>query len=174
LEFLQKEQALKNKEAELELSLQKKLVEERGKLAQEIRRIEEQKLQQLESDFKMKLAEKEKPLEDQRKLAEEMRRKHEQDSMQLQGEVQELLLENILHNTFPFDKIVPVGKGVRGADCIQIICNPFGQECGKIIYESKRTNSFSMEWIEKLKKDKRSQGADMLHKLYRKTLGAFW
>ncbi len=78
MEFLQKEQALKNKEAELELSLQKKLVEERGKLAQEIRRIEEQKLQQLESDFKMKLAEKEKPLEDQRKLAEEMRRKHEQ------------------------------------------------------------------------------------------------
>src|SRR6266536_3864964 len=160
LEFLQKEQALKNKEAELELSLQKKLVEERGKLAQEIRRIEEQKLQQLESDFKIKLAEKEKPLEDQRKLAEEMRRKHEQGSMQLQGEVQELLLENILHNTFSFDRIVPVGKGVRGADCIQTICNPFGQ-FGKIIYESKRTNAFSMDWIEKLKHDMRSQGADI-------------
>src|SRR3982751_5021977 len=81
--------------------------------------------------------------------------------MQLKGEVQELLLENILHNAFPFDKIVPVGKGVRGADCIQIICNPFGQECGKIIYESKRTNAFSIEWIEKLKKDMRSQGADI-------------
>src|SRR5438477_13170097 len=81
--------------------------------------------------------------------------------MHFQCEVQELMFENILHSTFPFDKIVPVGKGVRGADCIQIICNPFGQECGKIIYESKRTNAFSMEWIEKLKKDKRSQGADI-------------
>jgi hypothetical protein len=161
LEFLQKEQALKNKELELELSLQKKLVEERERIAFEIRRIEEQKLQQLESDFKMKLAEKEKQLEDQRKLAEEMKRKAEQGSMQLQGEVQELLLENILRNTFPFDKIVPVGKGVRGADCIQTICNPFGQECGKIIYESKRTANFSIDWIEKLKHDMRSKGADI-------------
>ena len=90
-----------------------------------------------------------------------MRRKAEQGSMQLQGEVQELLLEEILRSTFPFDKIVPVGKGVRGADCIQIICNPFGQECGKIIYESKRTNNFSADWIEKLKSDMRSQGADI-------------
>ena len=81
--------------------------------------------------------------------------------MQLQGEVQELLLENILHSTFPHDKIIPVGKGVRGADCIQTICNPFGQDCGKIIYESKRTNNFSMDWIEKLKHDMRSLGADI-------------
>src|SRR5437867_349641 len=84
---------LKNKEAELELSLQKKLLEERERLTREIRRIEEQKLQQLESDYRLKLAEKEKQLEDQRKLAEEMKRKAEQGSMQLQGEVQELLLE---------------------------------------------------------------------------------
>jgi hypothetical protein len=34
-----------------------------------------------------------------------MKRKAEQGSMQLQGEVQELLLENILHNTFPYDKL---------------------------------------------------------------------
>jgi hypothetical protein len=66
-----------------------------------------------------------------------------------------------LRSTFPFDTIIPVGKGVRGADCIQIICNPVGQECGKIIYESKRTNTFSSEWIEKLKKDMRNQSADI-------------
>ena len=90
-----------------------------------------------------------------------MRRKHEQGSMQLQGEVQELLLENILHHTFPHDKIVPVGKGVRGADCIQTVCNPYGNECGKIIYESKRTANFSADWIDKLKADMRSQGADL-------------
>jgi hypothetical protein len=109
----------------------------------------------------MKLAEKQKQLEAQIELAQVMKRKAEQGSMQLQGEAQELLLENILQNTFPFDRITPVGKGIRGADCIQAICNPVGQECGKIIYESKRTNAFSVEWIEKLKKDKRSQGADI-------------
>ena len=161
LDFMQKEQQLKRKEEELELSVQKKLIEERERLTTEIRKIEDQKKEQLENDYKLKLAEKEKQLEDQKKLAEEMRRKAEQGSMQLQGEVQELLLENILHTTFPHDKIIPVGKGVRGADCIQTICNPFGNECGKIIYESKRTTSFSAEWIDKLKADMRNQGADI-------------
>lgn len=161
LQFMQKEQQLKRKEEEFELNVQKKLVEERERLAIEIRKIEDQKKEQLENDYKLKLAEKEKQLEDQIKLAEAMKRKAEQGSMQLQGEVQELLLENILHNTFPHDKIVPVGKGIRGADCIQTVCNPFGNECGKIIYESKRTTSFAIEWIDKLKADMRSQGADI-------------
>jgi len=161
LDFLQKEQTLKRKEEELELSVQKKIIEEREKLSIEIRKIEEQKIEQLQNDFRLRLAEKDKQLEDQKKLAEEMKRKAEQGSMQLQGEVQELLLENILHHTFPHDKIVPVGKGVRGADCIQTVCNPFGNECGKIIYESKRTANFSLDWIDKLKTDMRNQGSDI-------------
>jgi hypothetical protein len=160
-DFMQKAHELKRKEEELELNIQKKIIEEREKLSFEIRKIEEQKLQQLEHDFKLRLAEKEKQLEDQKKLAEEMKRKAEQGSMQLQGEVQELLLENILQTTFPHDKIVPVSKGIRGADCIQTVCNPFGNECGKIIYESKRTANFSIDWIDKLKADMRSQGADI-------------
>ena len=90
-----------------------------------------------------------------------MKRKAEQGSMQLQGEAQELLLEELLQSTFPFDKIEEVGKGVRGADCIQIVRNQFGNETGKIIYESKRTKDFANDWIEKLKTDMRSLGADV-------------
>ena len=161
LEFLQKEQALKTKEAEMEIEIQQRLMSERDKLSIEIRQFEQQRIQQMEIDFKLKLAEKEKQLDDQKRLAEEMRRKAEQGSMQLQGEVQELLLEEILRNSFVFDKIEPVGKGVRGADCIQVVCNSFGQECGKIIYESKRTLSFGTDWIEKLKADMRLHGADV-------------
>lgn len=81
--------------------------------------------------------------------------------MQLQGEVQELILEELLRNAFPFDLIDEVGKGVRGADCIQVVRNNFGQECGKIIYESKRTANFSGDWIDKLKKDMRSACVDV-------------
>ena len=62
---------------------------------------------------------------------------------------------------FHLMNIMEVGKGVRGADCIQTVRNNFGQECGKIIYESKRTNAFAADWIEKLKADMRSQGADI-------------
>ena len=161
LEFLKKEQELKNKEAELELSVQKKLQEEREKLAGEIRKLEEQRIAAKETEYQLKLKEMEEKLEAQRKLAEEMKRKAEQGSMQSQGEVQELLLEELLRTAFPFDVIEEVGKGVRGADCIQTVRNNFGQECGRIIFESKRTKDFAADWIEKLKADMRSQGADV-------------
>lgn len=160
-EFLRKEQELKNKEAELELSVQKKLQEEREKLAGEIRKLEEQRIAAKETEFQLRLKEMEEKLEAQKKLAEEMKRKAEQGSMQSQGESQELLLEELLKTSFPFDVITEVGKGVRGADCIQTVRNGFGQECGKIIFESKRTKDFANDWIEKLKADMRSQGADV-------------
>ncbi|HEX4876551.1 MAG TPA: DUF2130 domain-containing protein [Chitinophagaceae bacterium] len=160
-QFLKKEQELKNKEAELELSVQKKLQEEREKLAGEIRKLEEQRIAAKETEFQLRLKEMEEKLEAQKKLAEEMKRKAEQGSMQSQGESQELLLEELLKTTFPFDVITEVGKGVRGADCIQTVRNGLGQECGKIIFESKRTKDFANDWIEKLKTDMRSQGADV-------------
>jgi len=161
LEFLQKEQLLQNREAELEISVQRRLQEERSKLQDELRKLEEQKAAARESEFQLRLKELEKQLEDQKKLAEEMRRKAEQGSTQLQGEIQELALEEMLRHAFPFDAIAEVGKGVRGADCIQTVRNGFGQECGKIIYESKRTSTFAPEWIEKLKMDMRSLKADI-------------
>jgi hypothetical protein len=161
LEFLRKEQELKNKEAELEITVQRKLQTEREKLSDELRKIEEQKGAARENELQLRLKEMEKQLDDQKKLAEEMRRKADQGSMQLQGEAQELALEEMLRNNFPFDEIAEVGKGVRGADCIQMVRNNFGQECGKIIYESKRTNAFAADWIEKLKADMRSLGADI-------------
>ncbi len=161
LEFLQKEQALKNKEEELELSVQRKLQEERVKIGEEVKRIEEQKNQARETDFQLRLKELEKQLDDQKKLAEEMKRRADQGSMQLQGEVQELALEKLLQGTFPFDRVEPIGKGVRGADCTLTVRNPSGQECGKIIYESKRTKNFEADWVDKLKNDMRQQGAQV-------------
>jgi hypothetical protein len=161
LEFLQKEQSLKNKEEELEISLQRKLQEERTKIGEEIRRIEEQKNQSKETEHQLQLKEKEKQLEDQRKLIEEMKRKSDQGSMQLQGEVQELALEKLLQGAFLFDLVEPIAKGVRGADCTLTVRNATGQECGKIIYESKRTKSFETDWVDKLKTDMRLQGAQV-------------
>jgi hypothetical protein len=159
LEFLKRDQDLQNREAELELSVQRRLHDEREKLSKEIRGIEEQRLANKETEYQLRLKELEKQLDDQKKLAEEMKRKADQGSMQLQGEVQELALEELLRAAFPFDEIGPVGKGIRGADCIQTVRNNFGQECGKIIYESKRTQSFSADWVDKLKADMRNQGA---------------
>jgi hypothetical protein len=161
LEFLKQVQAIQAKEAELELELQRKLMAERETLKTQIQKEEAERGSIKDQEYQLKVKELEKQLEDQRKLAEEMKRKAEQGSMQMQGEVQELLLEELLKSSFPFDHISEVGKGVRGADCIQTVRNNLGQEAGKIIYESKRTTAFAAEWIEKLKADMRSQGADI-------------
>lgn len=161
VEFLRLQQDLKNKEAELELEVQKQLQLEREKLSEEIRKIEEQKVAVKETELMLRMKELEKQLEDQKRLADEMKRRAEQGSTQLQGEIQELVLEDMLRSTFPFDQITEVGKGVRGADCIQTVRNAQGLECGRIIFESKRTKEFGGDWIEKLKADMRSQGADV-------------
>lgn len=161
LEFLQKENQLKIKEEELEISLQKKLAEERLSITDQVRKQEKERNEIKETESNLKMRELEKQIVDQKKLVDEMKRKAEQGSMQLQGEVQETALEETLRNAFPFDLITEVGKGVRGADCIQVVRNNFGQECGKIIYESKRTENFGGDWIEKFKKDMRSTGADI-------------
>lgn len=161
LDFLQKEQALNNKEAELEITLQKKLQLERATLSEQIRGQENEKNLLKESSYQLKVKELEMQLNEQKKLADEMKRKAEQSSMQRQGEVQELLLEAILKENFPFDVIEEVGKGVEGADCVQVVRNNSGTVCGKIIYESKRTKTWSNNWVEKLKADMRSRGADV-------------
>lgn len=160
-EFLKKEKEFKTQAEEMEIQLEKKLANERELLIEQIRKQEKEKNEIKETEYSLKFRELEKQLNDQKKLVEEMKRKQDQVSMQLQGEVQELALEEILGNGFPFDVISEVGKGIRGADCMQLVRNNFGQECGKIIYESKRTKDFGNDWTEKLKADMRSTGADI-------------
>jgi hypothetical protein len=154
LEFLKRVDELKEKEAEIELKIQRKLNEERTQLEEKIVKHEQEKNDQRFKELQMKL-------DQQVKLADELKRKAEQGSMQLQGEAQEIALEALLKEAFPFDLVEEVGKGIRGADCIQTVRNNFGQVCGKIIYESKRTQAFSNDWIEKLKADMRATNADM-------------
>ncbi len=161
LDFIKKEQDLKIRAEEMELEIQRKMQAERNQIVDQIKKQEIEKNLLKETEHQLRVKELEKQLEDQKKLADEMRRKAEQGSMQLQGEVQELILEELLKSTFPFDTIGEVGKGVRGADCIQTVRNKSGQDCGRIIYESKRTKDFSNEWIDKLKKDMRGAGIDV-------------
>lgn len=116
---------------------------------------------QAEEENKLKLMQLQKQLDDQIKLTADMKRKQEQGSMQLQGEVQELAIEDELRQAFPFDKIEEVSKGVRGADCVQTVVNKMQEDCGKIIYESKRTSNFGGDWVDKLKGDMLSAGADV-------------
>jgi len=154
ISFLKREAELVDQQEELSLKMEKELLE-RQKEIEEKGRAKERESFQLE---KIQLL---KQIEDNKKLAEEMKRKAEQGSMQMQGEVQELALEDLLARSYPFDKIAEVPKGVRGADSIQTVINASQQECGSIVYESKRTKSFANDWISKLKQDQVTCKADI-------------
>lgn len=154
LDLLRDKTALEEKQKNIEVELEKRFLEKR-------KEIEETTIKREQELFDLKTKEYKLQMEQQQKLIEELKRKSEQGSMQLQGESQELLLEEILKEHFPFDIIEEVGKGVEGADCIQLIRNNSGIVCGKIIYESKRTKAWSNGWIDKLKNDMRNSGADV-------------
>jgi hypothetical protein len=154
LALLEREQELKEAQANLEMELRKQLLEQRGQLEQELGR-------KLEDQFLLKIKDKDLMMEQMRKTIEELQRKAEQGSMQLQGESQELALEEMLREKFRNDIFEEVKKGFNGADVIQIVRNGFLQPCGKIIFESKRTKEFSPSWIPKLKDDVKLAKADI-------------
>jgi hypothetical protein len=147
------EVALQQKQAELQRKTEEIEIEIALKVANEA--------EQIRNTERMRTAELQKQMDDTKKLMDEMQKRAEQGSMQMQGEVQELALEALLKNTFTFDRIDEVGKGMKGADCIQSVINNTGQQCGLIVYESKRTKTFSNEWILKLKEDMRLAKADI-------------
>lgn len=146
----EKEEIREEVEANTQKRFNEQLSDEKSKI---IKSVEEQN--------EMKFLELQKKLDDQKKLTEEMKRKQEQGSMQLQGEIQELAIEEWLQKEFPLDTIDEVKKGVRGADCLQIVNTREQQRCGTIYYESKRTKDFQPSWIEKFKTDMREKNADI-------------
>jgi len=145
---------LEEEKQNLKLEVARKLDAEREKLKEDIeKRISEQ--------HRLKDLEKDKLIEAMKTQIEELKRKAEQGSQQMQGEVLEIELEGLLKKNFPHDEVIPVPKGMRGADVIQRVCTPYGQQCGTIIWESKRTKAWSDSWIEKLKEDQRNAKADI-------------
>jgi hypothetical protein len=67
----------------------------------------------------------------------------------------------MLSNAFPFDRVAEVPKGKKGADCMLMVRNRFGSECGTILFESKRAANWGKEWVDKLKEDMVRVGADV-------------
>ena len=172
------EEQLKSKDEKLAQATKNEveLRKEKLKLEEEKRTFELEKMRQLEEAKKTiveeaaknaaekqqyVIAQLKKQLTDATKAKDELARKLEQGSQQTQGEVLELELEEVLRNEFPQDEIVPVPKGVTGADIVQKVIDRSGRECGQIVWESKKTKAWSEGWIQKLKDDQRAIKADL-------------
>ncbi len=172
------EEQLKNKDEKLKQATKNEveLRKEKLKLEEDKQTFELEKMRQMEEakrtiveEATQKAAEEQqyiiaqlkKQLTDATKAKDDLARKLEQGSQQTQGEVLELKLEEILRTEFPFDEIIPVPKGVSGADIIQKVIDRSGRECGQIVWESKKTKAWSEGWIQKLKSDQRAIKADL-------------
>ncbi len=154
LALRRQKQALEEKQANFQIDFERKLDEERARLAAQIGTREAERFALIEAEYKKKI-------DDAQKANEDLRRKLDQGSQQLQGEVLELELEHMLQSAFFHDQIDEVKKGQRGADVIQTVRTAAGQVCGKIIWEAKRAENWSEKWLQKLKDDQQEANADI-------------
>ena len=153
-DFLKKQRVLDEEKRELDLTIEKRV-------SAGVASVRSSAQQEAEERFKLQLAEKQHVMEAMQQQIESLKKKAEQGSQQLQGEVQERALEQKLKERFPADTIEPVAKGVRGADVAQTVVTGAGMAVGTILWESKRTKSFSDSWLPKLRDDQRAAKADI-------------
>jgi len=154
VDLLKEKQHLDEEREALDLQVQRTLAEERKSIEEKARAKEK------EANF-LKTQENEHLITDLKQQLETMQRKMEQGSMQVQGEVMEMELEKLLGQTFPYDELTEVGKGINGADILHKVRNLQMADCGMIVFESKRTKAFSQGWIDKLKADTRLHKAQI-------------
>ena len=152
LELRKDRRQLEEQKEALELTVNRKLDEERTKIRDAAKK-------EAADERQLKDAEKDKLINDLRTQIEDLSRKSEQGSQQMQGEVLELVMEDLLRRYFPFDTILPVAKGIHGGDVIHIVHDAMGVECGIILWESKRTKNWSDGWLPKLRDDQRAAKA---------------
>lgn len=153
-DLLRKQRELDDARRELELSVEKRVQATLGT-------VREQAKKEVEDTLLLKVSEKEEKILSMQRQIEELRRRAEQGSQQLQGEVLELQLETLLGTRFPLDVLEPVAKGEFGGDVIHRVMGPTGQPCGAILWETKRTKSWSQAWLAKLRGDQRSAKAEV-------------
>ncbi|NOT20141.1 MAG: DUF2130 domain-containing protein [Sideroxydans sp.] len=153
-ELIKKQRSLDDEKRELELTVEKRV--QSG--LTEVRSLAKK---EAEDEQKLKVMEKEQTISAMQKQIEDLKRRAEQGSQQLQGEVQELELENLLRGKFPFDAIEPVPKGEFGGDVLHRVRSSGGNACGTILWESKRTKSWSDGWLTKLREDQRTAKAEV-------------
>ncbi|WKW52400.1 DUF2130 domain-containing protein [Rhodomicrobium lacus] len=150
---VRKERELEDARRELDLTIERRVAAQQSEIQARARK-------EAEEQLLLKVQEREQTIHAMQKQIEDLKRKAEQGSQQLQGEVQELQLEALLRAGFPHDIVTPVPKGEFGGDAIQQVMTPFGQDCGKILWESKRTRNWSDGWLAKLRDDQRMAKAD--------------
>ncbi len=147
-------------ESEIELKAQKKIAETVNEERAKIKQFEEEKAKQRIMEAELKITEYKTNIDQLKDDLKKAEQKANQVPAPWKGGAQELAIEEWLEVKFPYDAIVKIKKGQRGADCLQTVRDS-GKDCGTIYYESKRTGSFRKDWIDKFNADIREKKADI-------------
>jgi hypothetical protein len=153
-DLIRKQRELDDAKREFELTVETRVQESLGAVRDKAKH-------DAEEELKLKISEREETIASMQRQIEVLKQKAEQGSQQLQGEVQEMELEALLAAKFPTDLVEPVPKGEFGGDILHKVLSPSGQQCGMVIWESKRTKNWSDGWLGKLKTDQRAAKADL-------------
>jgi hypothetical protein len=154
LNLLREKRGIEQARETLALDVARQLDGERAQIAEKARQ------QAIEAE-RLKLNDKENVIKDLQFQIAALKQRAEQGSVQLQGETLELSLQEGLREAFPYDEIVEVKKGERGADLIQRVRTNQGMECGSILWEAKRAKNWGGNWPAKLKEDQREAKAEL-------------
>ena len=152
-DLIRKQRELDDAKREFELTVETRVQESLGAVRDKAKH-------DAEEELKLKISEREETIASMQRQIEILKQKAEQGSQQLQGEVQEMELEALLAAKFPADLVEPVPKGEFGGDILHRVLSPSGQQCGTVIWESKRTKNWSDGWLGKLKNDQRAAKAE--------------
>lgn len=161
LRLRKKARELEEAEKNWELTKERELENEIGKIKQAEKQLLQELLRQKEEDYQKKEKEQTAQIDIMKKKIDDLRRQAQQGSQQVQGESQEKNLKELLAESFPMDEISDVPTGFLGADLVQRVGARVGRTQGVIVWESKNTKSFSDSWLDKLKKDQGVVKADV-------------
>jgi hypothetical protein len=153
-DVVRKQRELEEREREVELTIEKRV-------SANVDQIQQKAKQDAEDLFKSKVTEKDQLILSMQRQIEDLRRKSEQGSQQLQGDAMEVEIYQMLSERFEHDTVARVQKGEFGGDLMQQVLSPSGLVCGAILWESKRTKSWSDGWLAKLRQDQRAAKAEI-------------
>ena len=156
LRFRLDEQVVDHIRHDLERSVRQGLTKElRAELAPEV----EKKAARLSAkelrDKKEELQERDQRIAALRRQVTTLSKKLPSPRAQALGDVRQETLAQRLATRCPQDEILPVSRGVRGADIVQRVRSVEGAACGTILWESKRAANWSNGWVRKLREDQR-------------------
>lgn len=158
-DLLKKQRELADRERQLAVETEWRVAEEVARVRDQDARLAEQRAELQADQQRLRDAEHNEKIASLEKTIAELSRKVQQGSQQAQGEAQELVLRDLLVGAFPTDTIEDVPKGMHGADFVQSVRGPAGGDCGRIVWESKRTRAWSEGWLPKVRDDQRDAGA---------------